>query len=106
VGAEAQAWLPGGVNVEVVAPGGDNRVVMRVFERGVGPTEACGTGACAVAWAARHWGLAGDTCTVVMPGGDAEVRLSGDDAELTGPSVLVATLDVPAALLATPGQPA
>ena len=106
VGVEAQAWVPGGVNVEVIAPDGDNRVVMRVFERGVGPTEACGTGACAVAWAARHWGFAGDGCTVAMPGGDAEVRLVGDDAELTGPSVLVATLEVSDALAPTEGAPA
>lgn len=106
VGVEAQAWVPGGVNVEVIAPDGDNRVVMRVFERGVGPTEACGTGACAVAWAARHWGLAGDVCIVAMPGGDAEVRLVGDDAELSGPSVLVAALELSGALAPTGGAPA
>ena len=67
---------------------------MRVVERGVGETLACGTGACAAAWAARVWGLAGDRVTVRMPGGDAEVLL-GDTVTLVGPSTYVADIEAP-----------
>ena len=47
-----------GVNLEIVEPGPEpSAVTMRVHERGAGITEACGTGACAAAWAASAWGL-------------------------------------------------
>jgi diaminopimelate epimerase len=52
--AEPIDSFPEGMNVEfatITAPG---EVTMRVFERGVGETQSCGTGACAVAWAARR----------------------------------------------------
>jgi diaminopimelate epimerase len=87
------------VNLEVVAPGPEtDAVTMRVHERGAGITEACGTGACASAVAARRWGLVPASVpeiTVHMPGGDAKVRL--DDpapgrVTLTGPSVHIATV--------------
>jgi diaminopimelate epimerase len=75
------------VNLEVVSPGpGTNAITMRVHERGAGITQACGTGACASAWAAKQWGIvvpAGDPGEVVvhMPGGDAIVTL---DAPVSG----------------------
>jgi diaminopimelate epimerase len=86
------------VNLEVVAPGPEaDAVTMRVHERGAGITEACGTGACAVAHAAARWGLA-DTrngeITVHMPGGDAKVRL-GPEVVLAGPATYIATIEVP-----------
>jgi diaminopimelate epimerase len=82
-------------NVEFVVAGpGEDELTMRVVERGAGETQACGTGACAAAWAARRWGLVGDRVTVHMPGGSAEVEL-GDEVFLTGPSVHVADIEVP-----------
>ena len=68
------------VNLEIVEPGpSTHAITMRVHERGAGITEACGTGACAAAWAAGAWGLvdAGrrQEITVHMDGGDARVRL-------------------------------
>jgi diaminopimelate epimerase len=91
------AWLeqqfPEGVNVEFVATDGQDALTMRVWERGVGITQACGTGACAAAHAAHTWGLVGDDVEVVMPGGAARVVL-GDEVVLTGPSVLVARIEV------------
>ncbi len=46
------------VNLEIVEPGPEsNAITMRVHERGAGITEACGTGACAAAFAGRSWGL-------------------------------------------------
>ena len=46
------------VNLEIIEPGPEsNAITMRVHERGAGITQACGTGACASAWAAVQWGL-------------------------------------------------
>ena len=93
VGPLLEAAFPAGVNVEVVAVRG-GAVDLCVWERGVGLTEACGTGACAAAHAARAWGLVGDSVAVRMPGGEALVRLDGDEATLVGPSVAIATVEV------------
>lgn len=79
-------------NVEFVMAGpGEGELTMRVVERGVGETLACGTGACAAAWAANRWGLVGDRVTVHMPGGATDVEL-GETVHLTGPSVYVAAI--------------
>ncbi len=85
-----------GLNVEFVALGpGPDSVTMRVWERGVGETEACGTGSCAVAAALHHWGRVGRAVTVYQPGGAAAVELGADGtATLTGPSVRIATCSV------------
>jgi diaminopimelate epimerase len=85
------------VNLEVVEPGTDGHAVrMRVHERGAGITEACGTGACAAAWAAGRWGLAvpdeEGEITVHMDGGSAKVRL-GEEVILTGPSTTIASIE-------------
>ena len=57
LGPALQAVAPAGINVEFVTLGpGPDEVTMRVWERGVGETEACGTGACAAAVALHHWG--------------------------------------------------
>ena len=82
--------LAGGINVEFVSATAAG-IDMRVWERGVGVTEACGTGACAAAQAAHHWGLVGPVVSVSMPGGDVVVHL-GDAAVLVGPSQYVATV--------------
>ena len=81
------------VNVEIISGAGDE-LTMRVWERGVGETESCGTGACAAVAAAHEWGIAGTKVTVHQPGGDLEVRL-GDTVTLTGPAEYVCTVDVP-----------
>jgi diaminopimelate epimerase len=81
-------------NIEFVIAGpGPDALTLRVVERGVGETFACGTGACAAAWAARRWGLVGDRVTVHMPGGAATVEL-GDEVHLVGPAVHVADIEV------------
>ena len=93
--ADADALRAGAANVELLLAGPDaDAVTMRVIERGVGETLACGTGACAAAWAAHEWGLVGDHVTVHMVGGDAVVDL-GDTITLTGPAVFVATVELP-----------
>ena len=83
-------------NVEFVVPGPEpDAITMRVVERGVGETMACGTGACAAAWAANRWGLVGDRVTVHQRGGDSLVELKPDTILLTGPTQLVARIEVP-----------
>lgn len=82
------------VNLEVVEQGPRaSEVTMRVHERGAGITRACGTGACATAWAARSWGLvAGSVVTVTMDGGSVVVRLddpSPGSVTLVGPTRFV-----------------
>ncbi len=75
-------------NVELVALGpGPDELTMRIWERGVGETRACGTGSVAAAVAAHHWGRVGRKVTVHQPGGAAEVELRPDGvALLSGPS--------------------
>jgi len=86
--------FPSGTNVEFVVPEGERHVSMRVHERGVGETHSCGTGACAVAWAARRRdGVEGGDTTyrVDVPGGTLEVTETAAGALLlTGPADLVA----------------
>lgn len=86
-------------NLEVVEQGpGPSEVTMRVHERGAGITSACGTGACAAAWAARSWGLAsGNVVTVSMDGGRVKVLLdepSPGTVTLVGPTRLVSEHDL------------
>jgi diaminopimelate epimerase len=84
---------PEGVNIEFVAPSGPQRIDMRVFERGVGETRACGTGACAamVAAARRDGAAPGTAYQVRLPGGVLTIVEHEDGGiEMTGPAVLVA----------------
>ena len=95
IGARIDGTTPGGANVEIVLPAaGAGELATVVYERGVGPTQACGTGACAVAAAAHDWELAGERTVVHMPGGPVEVTL-GDPVLLTGDATSVAILDTP-----------
>ncbi len=87
------ASFPEGVNVEFgnvgVLDGADRQVTMRVHERGVGETQACGTGACALA--ATVLGGAHGIVAVDQPGGRVLVDVADDGCWLTGPAVVVAT---------------
>jgi diaminopimelate epimerase len=82
--------FPKRTNVEFVrvTPGATDEVDMRVWERGVGETLSCGTGACATAAVAHHRGLVGERVTVHVPGGDLTVEL-GETIRLGGPVVHV-----------------
>jgi diaminopimelate epimerase len=94
LGAPLDQATPGGANVEVIRARADGAIDMVVYERGVGPTLACGTGACAVAAAVAEWGLGGVDTTVHMPGGPVDITL-GDPVLLTGDVTSVARLDAP-----------
>lgn len=96
LGPLLEATDPAGLNVEFVALGpGPDEITMRVWERGVGETEACGTGSCAAAAALQHWGRTGTAVTIHQPGGPAAVELRPDGTSvLSGPSERVATCTV------------
>jgi diaminopimelate epimerase len=78
--------IESGANVEFVTVVGDDHLAIRVVERGVGLTLACGTGSCAAAAVAHHLGLVGERVTVTNPGGDLVVTLAGASADLAGPA--------------------
>lgn len=83
------ALFPDGVNFELVHVVGEKHAVMRVLERGVGETEACGTGAVAVARVVNGDGPG--TVRVDLPGGTVDVSFGADgSATLTGPAVILA----------------
>lgn len=85
---------PEGMNVHFIAPTSDGSLTLRVWERGAGITEACGSGAVVAALAAHEWGLVADHVTVRMPGGAADV-IVGDQLTLVGPSEYIGTVEVP-----------
>ena len=73
--------------VEVLAP---DHLRMRVWERGVGETMACGTGACAVAVASRLVRGTDETVAIDLPGGRLSIQWSdGADVMMTGPAETV-----------------
>lgn len=85
--------FPNGVNVEFVRVIGRDRIELRVWERGVGETRSCGTGACAAAAVVARRGLVGHEVVVTVPGGELVVEL-GDTVRLGGPVRHVFDVDV------------
>jgi diaminopimelate epimerase len=94
IGPQVEAHYVDGINLELIRPAGPDSLDLRVWERGAGITEACGTGACAAAHLAHQWGLVGERVVVNMPGGSVTVDLRGGRAVLSGPTVLVADLEI------------
>lgn len=79
--------FPEGVNVEFVAAVAPNRIKLRVWERGVGETLACGSGM--VVAAAVAVGTTSGPVEVLVPGGRAEVVFREGSGYLAGPAVTV-----------------
>lgn len=82
--------FPAGTNVELAAVDAPDRVRVLIWERGVGPTEASGTGACAAAVAAMVYGGAVRDLHVESPGGTQRVEWRDDGLYLTGWAEVVA----------------
>ncbi len=76
----------GDANVEAATVRDRGAIELRVDERGVGETLACGTGACAAVAAASARGLVDAFVSVRLPGGTLAVRMAGDRYELSGPA--------------------
>ncbi len=86
VGARLEAFTPAGVNVEFVRVVDPTVLEMRVWERGVGETLACGSGMVAAVVAAHRLGLSEQVVTVRVRGGEGGVSLTSDTSWLTGPA--------------------
>jgi diaminopimelate epimerase len=101
VGPPLERSVPGGANVEFVWPGpAPGELTLRVWERGVGETLACGTGACAAAAAAHAHGEAGSRVRVHSPGGSLDVELEEGGILLAGPTQKVGEVTVDEVVLA------
>ena len=72
---ERDPIFPNHVNFSIVNVGDWSGLSARVWERGVGETLACGTGACAIAVASRLHGYSGNDVDITLPGGDLGVAL-------------------------------
>lgn len=81
---EQHPHFPAGTNVEFARIARPDRVEILIWERGVGPTRASGTGACAAAVAAAAHGGASRSVEVVAPGGTQHVEWNDDGLYLTG----------------------
>lgn len=87
--------FPDGVNVEFTERLGGKHLRMRVYERGVGETRSCGSGACMAAVAAMDAVCRRTRYDVDVPGGRLQVEWRDDDVvTLTGPAILVASGEV------------
>jgi diaminopimelate epimerase len=84
--AGAARATAGEANVEIARVIADDVILLRVDERGVGETLACGTGACATVAAAAVDRRLADRVTVRVPGGDLFVRAGPRTFELAGPA--------------------
>jgi diaminopimelate epimerase len=85
-------YFPQGTNVELAAVESPGRVRILIWERGVGPTEASGTGACAAAVAAMVHGGAAREVDVIAPGGAQRVEWRDDGLYLTGPAEIIGSI--------------
>ncbi len=81
---ERHRAFPEGTNVEFVRVDAPDRVTIRIWERGVGPTLSSGTGSCGSLVAAATFGGAAREATVVAPGGAQRVEWLDDNVYLTG----------------------
>lgn len=87
---ENNPLFPQKTNVEFVEVTGQHNIKMKVWERGAGPTLACGTGACAAVVAGVLTGRLGNNVRVSLPGGDLEISWEqGQSVFMQGPAAEV-----------------
>ena len=84
--------FPAGTNVELATVERPDHVRILIWERGVGPTEASGTGACAAAVAAIQYGGAARDIQIESPGGTQRVEWNSSGLFLTGWAEVIATV--------------
>jgi len=83
-------YFPEGVNVGFMQINSDSNISLRVFERGVGETQACGTGACAAVVFGVENDLLANKVLVSLPGGDLDINYDkGSNVLMTGPAQFV-----------------
>ncbi|MDA3936770.1 MAG: diaminopimelate epimerase [Actinomycetota bacterium] len=95
---ESDAHFPAKTNVEFAQNTADGRILLRVWERGVGETMACGTGACAALVAAALSCRVGRQATIELPGGELDIHWApSGSVMMTGPAneVFTGTVNLP-----------
>ena len=98
---ETDPLFPERANIGVATVLDRDRIRLRVWERGVGITRACGTGACAALVAGHRRGLTGRRATVALDGGTLDIHWREDGhVIMTGPAALAFEGSFDAALLA------
>ena len=95
LGVRYEAYYPDGINIEWISVSDRDlsAIDMVVWERGVGISQACGTGATAAAVRAHQWGLVDREVQVQMPGGVVQV-LVGEEPILIGPAEYVGAIEI------------
>jgi diaminopimelate epimerase len=88
---ETHPAFPQGINVHVAAIVDRNHIAMRSWERGVGCTQACGTGACAVGAVLMRKAACDGQVEVTLPGGELQITrdAGGDAIWMRGPATMV-----------------
>lgn len=94
IGPLIESEYSGGINVEWILPKGRDELFLRVWERGAGVTQACGTGSVASAYAANSLGIVDSEIIVHNPGGELTVRVVEDRFYLVGPAQHVCNVQV------------
>lgn len=85
---ETHPMFPKRTNVEFVSVRDESHLRMRVWERGAGITQACGSGTCATVVAAHRRGLTGSNVEVTLDGGVLAIALENGRVLMTGPTAL------------------
>ncbi len=83
---EKNKLFPNRTNVEIVEVINKKKIEMRVWERGVGITLACGSGACAAVYAGQLKNLLENNVEVVLERGSLHIKIENDEALMTGPA--------------------
>ena len=84
---ECNELFPEKINVSFAKMINDNKILLNVWERGAGKTEACGTAACATVVAAVESGLSENKVQVTLPGGNLDIHYSEEkNIIMTGPT--------------------
>lgn len=96
---EHDPLFPHRANIEFVYVQSPERILFRVWERGSGETQACGTGATAAAAALHQSGKVAATCTVSLLGGDLVIEVKDGTTWMTGPTETVCQGTFPLTLI-------
>jgi diaminopimelate epimerase len=83
--AQSPNWVPTAANVHLLQMVDARNIFVRSWERGVGPTASCGSGACGCAFVAHHFYGYRAAIGVHMPGGDLGVKVFGRRVTIRGP---------------------
>lgn len=89
---QSHSAFPNQVNAGFMQLDTPNMITLRVWERGAGETQACGTGACAAVVIGRLWGKLDEETTVNLPGGSLSIAWRGgmdDSVWMTGKATYV-----------------